>query len=167
MFVEARQGENMKTTVYFFTASVLLVASWLLYFLLLHHPLFPWLVYAGWAILGVGLVFIVLAIVTLRHKGRLEEGKDLTRTTTVVDSGIYAVVRHPLYLGWLLMYVAVILFSQHWLIVIMGVLGIVCMYLISRDEDQRLVEKFGDSYRAYIKSVPAMNALVGMIRLLR
>jgi protein-S-isoprenylcysteine O-methyltransferase Ste14 len=59
------------------------------------------------------------------------------------------------------------LFSQHWLIVIMGALGIVCMVLISRDEDQRLLEKFGDRYRAYIESVPALNVLAGLIRLLR
>jgi len=53
------------------------------------------------------------------------------------------------------------------LIVIMGILGIVCMYLISRQEDQRLIEKFGDTYERYMKSVPAMNVLAGIIRLLR
>jgi protein-S-isoprenylcysteine O-methyltransferase Ste14 len=153
--------------VYFSAAGVLLVASWLLYFLLLHNPLFPWLVYVGWAILGMGLLLMPIAMVTLRRKGQPKAEDDFTRTTTVVDTGIYAVVRHPLYLGWLLMYVAVILFSQHWLIAIMGILGIVCMALISRDEDQRLVGKFGDPYRAYIESVPAMNILVGLFRRLR
>lgn len=157
----------MKSTLYFITSGVLLAASWLLYFLLLHNPPFPWLVYAGWVVLGVGLVFIALAIMTLRRKGQPKAEDDFTRTTSVVDTGIYAVVRHPLYLGWLLMYAAVVLFSQHWLIVIMGALGIVCMVLISRDEDQHLVKKFGDRYRAYIESVPAMNILVGLFRLLR
>ena len=157
----------MKSTLYFITSGVLLAASWLLYFLLLHNPPFPWLVYAGWVVLGVGLVFIALAIMTLRRKGQPQAEDDFTRTTTVVDTGIYAVVRHPLYLGWLLMYAAVVLFSQHWLIVIMVALGIVCMVLISRDEDQHLVKKFGDRYRAYIESVPAMNILVGLFRLLR
>lgn len=90
-----------------------------------------------------------------------------TIAATFVPAIINAVVRHPLYLGWLLMYVAVILFSQHWLILIMGVLGIVCMVLISRDEDQLLVEKFGDPYRGYMESVPALNVLVGLVRLLR
>jgi len=65
------------------------------------------------------------------------------------------------------MYVAVILFSQHWLIVIMGLVGIVCMYLISRQEDQHLVEKFGDTYERYMKSVPAMNIFAGIMRLLQ
>lgn len=156
-----------KSTLYFATAGVLLVSTWLLYFLLLHNPVGQSLVYAGWAILAVGLVFIFLPMVVLRRKGRPEKDKDFTHTTTIVDSGIYAIVRHPLYLGWLLMYIAVMLFSQHWLIVIMGILGVVCMYLISKQEDQRLIEKFGDTYERYMKSVPAMNVLAGIIRPLR
>jgi protein-S-isoprenylcysteine O-methyltransferase Ste14 len=153
--------------LYFAIAGVLLVSTWLLYFSLLHNPVFQWLVYAGWAILAVGLVFIFLPMIVLRRKGSPEKDEDFTHTTTLVDSGIYAIVRHPLYLGWLLMYIAVMLFSQHWLIVIMGILGVVCMYLISRQEDQCLVEKFGDVYKGYMKSVPAMNIFAGIVRLLQ
>jgi protein-S-isoprenylcysteine O-methyltransferase Ste14 len=80
---------------------------------------------------------------------------------------VYAVVRHPLYLGWLLMYVAVILFSQHGLTVVLGTLGIVCMSLICRQEDQRLIERFGEAYERYMTSVPALNVLAGTLRLLR
>lgn len=156
-----------KGTLYFSVAGVLLVSTWLLYLLLLHNPVVQWLVYAGWAILAIGLVFIFLPMVILRRKGRPEKDKAFTDTTTIVDSGIYAIVRHPLYLGWLSMYIAVILFSQHWLIVIIGIMGVVCMYQISRQEDQRLIEKFGDPYIRYMESVPTMNVLAGIIRLLK
>lgn len=115
-----------KSTLYFSVAGVVLVSTWLLYFLQLHNPVIQWLVYTGWAILAIGLVFIFLPMIVLRRKGRPENDKDFTHTTTIVDSGIYAIVRHQLYLGWLLMYVAVILFSQHWLIVIMSFAGMVC-----------------------------------------
>lgn len=77
---------------------------------------------------------------------------------------MYALVRHPLYLGWSLSYVAVALFSQHWLIAAVGLLGMGSMYLISREEDRRLMEKFGEAYAQYGRSVPAMNFLVGMAR---
>lgn len=157
----------MKSTVYFSTASVLLVATWLLYFFLWHNPVLDWLVYAGWVILVVGLALIALAMSTLRRRGRPAEGEDLTRTTVIVRSGIYAVVRHPLYLGWLLMYVAVMLLSQHPVILLMALPGVACMVLICRDEDRRLIDKFGDSYREYMRSVPALNILVGVVRVLR
>jgi len=91
-----------KSTLYFAMAGVLLVLTWLLYFFLLHIPVLQWLVYAGWVILAIGLVFIFLPMVVLHSKGKPEEGKDFAHTTTIVDSGIYAIVRHPLYLGWLL-----------------------------------------------------------------
>lgn len=157
----------MKSTLYFSTASVVLVATWALYFLIWHDPLLQWLAYAGWAVLVVGLVLIVLAMATLRRKGRSGKGESFTQTTAIVDSGVYAIVRHPLYLGWLLVYVAVMLFSQHWLVVLMGMLAIACMHLICRDEDQHLIEKSGDGYREYMQAVPALNVLVGVIRRLR
>jgi protein-S-isoprenylcysteine O-methyltransferase Ste14 len=156
-----------KSGLFFAVAGVLLASTWLMYFFLLHNPVLQWLVYTGWVILAVGFVFIFLPMVVLRIKGKPEKGKDFAHTTIIVDSGIYAIVRHPLYLGWLLMYVVVILFSQHWLVVILGILGVVCMYLISRQEDQHLNEKFGDTYKRYMKSVPAMNVFVGIMRLLQ
>jgi len=65
------------------------------------------------------------------------------------------------------MYVAAILFSQHWLIVIFGVLGAACIYLISKQEDQHLIKKFGGAYKHYMQKVPRMNIVVGFVRLLR
>ena len=123
--------------------------------------------YVGGAILVVGIILIILPRFVFRSKGKPEKEKDWIETTVVVDTGIYAVVRHPLYLGWLLMYVALILLSQHWLTVIIGIPGMVCVYLISRQEDQRLIEKFGDEYKDYMQKVPRMNLLVGIIRLVR
>ena len=163
-----KASKNMKNgALYFAIAGVLLVLTWLMYFFLLHNPAVQWLVYTGWVILAIGFVFIFLPMVVLRNKGMPEKGKDFAHTTIIVDSGIYAIVRHPLYLGWLLMYVVVILLSQHWLVIIMGTLGIVFLHLISKQEDQELIERFGDTYKSYMNSVPAMNAFVGIIRLLK
>ncbi len=77
------------------------------------------------------------------------------------------VVRHPLYLGWLLTYPAAMLVSQHWLIVILGVLGIVSIAQITRMADEQLVEKFGVDYEAYMQAVPRLNILLGIARQLK
>jgi len=97
----------------------------------------------------------------------VKKEKDWTETSVLVDTGIYSVIRHPLYLGWLLMYLAIIFWSQHWLTIIIGVIGMICVYLISRQEDQRLVEKFGDDYKDYMQKVPRMNFFSGIIQLVR
>ncbi len=151
----------------YYVAGILLVFAWLsLWFL--DNPSTPLVLqYVGWPIMVVGMMLIFLPLFILPRKGKVPKGKDITHTTAVVSSGIYAVVRHPLYLGWLLMYLAIIFWSQHWLTIIIGVIGMICVYLISRQEDHRLVEKFGDDYKRYMQKVPRMNLLDGVIRLIR
>ena len=151
----------------FFGASALLAVVWLLYFLRLHDPALPALVYVGWAIMAGGYVLIFLAIRTLRTRGKRKAGQDFTHTTRLIEHGIYAAVRHPLYLGWLLMYVAAMFFSQHCLVLILALLGSGCLYGIARLEDQDLVKRFGSAYEQYMHSVPGMNLLAGIWRLVR
>jgi len=154
-------------SLYFTIASVTLIVSWLLYFFKFHDPIFPLLIIAGCANLILGLIFIFLAMGFLRFTGRVEKGKDFTHTTTVVTDGIYAIVRHPLYLGWLLLYPAVIFLSQNWLVTIIGCSGSICMVQIARLDDASLIEKFGDSYISYLESVPQLNFIAGILNLLK
>ncbi len=157
----------MKGGFLYYIAGALLVLDYLL-LLFLDNPVGVELLrHVGVAILAIGIVLIFLPRFVFRSKGKVKKEKDWTETSVLVDTGIYSVVRHPLYLGWLLMYIALFLLSQHWLTAIIGIPGIVCVYLISRQEDQRLVEKFGDDYKRYMRSVPRMNFLVGVIRLIR
>jgi len=152
----------------FYVASVLLVLEYMLLWFLDNPAGIEELRYAGWALFAVGIVLIFLPMFVFRSKGKVEKEKDWTETSALVDTGIYSVIRHPLYLGWLLMYLVTILWSQHWLTIIVGILGMTSVYLISRKEDQRLVEKFGDDYKRYMCSVPRMNLLAGVvIRLLQ
>jgi protein-S-isoprenylcysteine O-methyltransferase Ste14 len=76
-------------------------------------------------------------------------------------------VRHPLYLGWLLLYPAVIFLSQNWLVTIIGCLGTACMVKIARLDDASLIEKFGDPYISYLESVPRLNFIAGILKLLK
>jgi len=143
------------------------VIVWFLFFRWLHQPTLVVLVHIGWVVLAGGLALIVLAMRTLGTKGKPQPGQDFTHTTHIVEHGIYAAVRHPLYLGWLLMYVAAMLFSQHWLVVLLALLGSGCLYGIARLEDHDLVERFGPAYERDMQAVPRMNLAAGILRLLR
>ena len=145
-------------------ASITTVLCWLLFVLSFHNPISQALFVVGNVVVGVGILLIVLAMATLREKGNLQEGGDFTATTVVVKGGVYSVVRHPLYLGWLLTYPAAMLVSQHWLIVILGVLGIVSIDQITRMADKQLVERFGVDYETYTQKVPRLNILLGIVR---
>ena len=121
------------------------------------HPIFEELVIVGFAILALGALFFVLSVFTLRRKG----------TSNIVDGGIYGVVRHPMYLGAMVMFFSHIFFGQNWIVAISTIVGIVCCYLIILSGDERNIEKFGNDYEAYMQKVPRMNLLLGLIRLLR
>jgi protein-S-isoprenylcysteine O-methyltransferase Ste14 len=165
-----RRKEIMKSrlsTLAFPIASITIVLCWLLFVLFFHNPVSQALFILGVVVVGVGILLIILAMATLRRKGNLQQGGDFTATTVVVTRGVYSVVRHPLYLGWLLTYPAAMLVSQHWLIVILGVLGIVSIDQITRMADEQLLEKFGVEYQTYMQQVPRLNILLGIVRQLR
>jgi len=159
--------KSRSNTLAFPIASITIVLCWLLFVLSFHNPISQVLFVVGNIIVGVGILLIVLAMATLRIRGNLQEGGDFTATTVVVKHGIYSAVRHPLYLGWLLMYPAAMSVSQHWLIVVLGVIGMVSMDQVTRAADDQLVEKFGTEYEAYKEEVPRLNVILGIIRNLK
>ena len=82
-----------------------------------------------------------------------------TQGQTLVTSGIHARLRHPIYLGHLLMLTSwtfgsglVVMFALLAFAVITGALMI-------RMEDAELEARFGDQFRAYKKRVPAIFTL--------
>ena len=123
----------------------------------LFPPIIEELVAVGYTILGIGAVFYVLSVLTLRKKG----------VSRIVDSGIYGIVRHPMYLGAIVMFFSHIFLSQSWIVAIGTIVAIVCCYLIILSGDERNIEKFGDDYKRYMQKVPRMNLILGIIRLLQ
>lgn len=125
------------------------------------------LLYVGWIVLAVGLPFFFYPFVYPRKKGEAPKGKSYVHTPVLVDSGLYAVVRHPQSLGCILLMSASILISQYWSIAILGVIFSVWIYVDAPNDDKRLIEEFGNDYKFYMQKVPRMNFVVGIIRLLR
>lgn len=159
-----RQGHRR---ILFFAAGASLLLAFGLMFLLDNPASSRWLWYAGWIVWAVGIVFVFLPMSVLRSKGGVAKGQSYVQTTTLVDSGLYSVVRHPQYLGWFLMYPAMMLFNPHWLIVILGLLGMGCVYLFTWQEDEEMVAKFGEPYERYRTAVPRLNVITGIIQLVR
>jgi protein-S-isoprenylcysteine O-methyltransferase Ste14 len=101
-----------------------------------------------------------------RKKGGAAKGESIVHTKILVDSGIYSVIRHPQYFGFILFVFAVVLMSQYWLSAISWILGSTLFYRDILREELMSVEKFGESYKQYMEKVPRMNLITGIIRLL-
>jgi protein-S-isoprenylcysteine O-methyltransferase Ste14 len=125
------------------------------------------LVYAGWILLGFSVVIIFLAGGEFRKKGGAPKGESIVHTKVLVDSGVYSVVRHPQYLGFMLFVFVLVLMSQHWLSAFSAIVGSALFYRDVLREEQISMEKFGEEYKQYMERVPRMNFILGIIRLLR
>ena len=120
----------------------------------------------GWVILWTSAIFGCLPILTLRRWGKVPEGKSYMHTTTLVDRGVYAIVRHPQYLAGILMGIALALIAQHWIVAVLGVVVVVITYLDTFEEETSCREKFGEVYEQYMERVPRVNFVWGIARLL-
>ena len=117
-------------------------------------------------VFGVSGLFLTFwPMFTLRRYGQAQPGESYMQATTVVDHGLYAVVRHPQYLGYMCLNVTFILISPHWLSILVGSLAMMLFYLYARQEEKRLIKKFGRAYQEYMSRVPGFNIIVGMTRM--
>ena len=119
--------------------------------------------YLGWTVLAAALLMGMSA----RRASEEQTGsadEESWPGTPHVESGIYGVVRHPIYLSFTLVILALILISQHWLSAILGLPWMAYLYLSMLGEEHVNVARFGDRYREYMKEVPRVNFVVGGIR---
>ena len=129
---------------------------------------YPVLFTIGCVVWAFGMVLITAPMVIFPRRGGIPKGKSFVATTHLVNTGIYAVVRHPQYTGGIYaIFLTTLLWYPHWLFGVLGVIGTAVIYMGCREEDQRLIEKFGDDYAAYMERVPGMNFVSGLVRLIR
>jgi protein-S-isoprenylcysteine O-methyltransferase Ste14 len=124
-------------------------------------------VYLGWAVLLIALLLGWQGREALEQKGEQHPDESWLHTRTVVAVGVYAVVRHPMYLSFLLISLTLVFLSQHWLNAVFGAIIAGLLYNDMYREEQGSLEKFGDDYRHYMEQVPRMNAAAGVIRLIK
>jgi len=122
----------------------------------------------GCVVGAFGMVLVMAPIVMFPRRGGVAKGKSFVHTTRLVDTGIYAIVRHPQYTGGIYaIFLTTFLWYPSWLFGILGVIGIAALYMSCKEEDQRMIEKFGEDYIAYMEKVPRMNFVLGLVRSVR
>lgn len=122
----------------------------------------------GWISWAFGMVLVMAPIIMFPRRGGVAKGKSFVHTTKLVDTGIYAVIRHPQYTGGIYaIFVATVLLYPHWLFAVLGVMGVILLYFSVKEEDAKLVQRFGDDYKEYMQRVPGMYFIAGIIRLYR
>lgn len=146
-------------------ASILTVGQYFLAFFVYKLPGVLWLQIMGGVIWVLSVLFAIWPIFILRNKGKPPKGKSYVHTTKLVDSGLYAICRHPQYVAGMLFNLSLMLLAQHELIFAMGIFSMTLMYRDIQNADDEGLEKFGSKYKRYMTQVPRANFLLGIFRL--
>lgn len=108
-------------------------------------------------VIGCALILPAIAIgaaALTKFRGAATNVRPWEPTTAIVETGIYARTRNPMYLGMALLYagLALLLDSVTAMVLLPVVLIIIHTQVIAREE-RYLERKFGEPYRAYCKRV--------------
>ena len=113
-------------------------------------PLPDWLRWVG---VPLGIAGGALLLWTFQTLGPNLTDTVVTRKThTLVTHGPYRWVRHPFYDSAALCILANSLLTSNWFLFLTGTLTLLLLVVRTRKEEENLVKRFGDDYRAYMHS---------------
>jgi protein-S-isoprenylcysteine O-methyltransferase Ste14 len=114
------------------------------------YPFVPVLSYLG---IAVDVACLWLFYRTHRDLGQnWSVSLDLRERHTLVTSGVYGVVRHPMYSGFWLMALGQFLLLPNWIAGPAGLVGFGILFFGRlRREEEMMITAFGDEYRSYMR----------------
>jgi protein-S-isoprenylcysteine O-methyltransferase Ste14 len=110
-----------------------------------------WLKIIGFVFLIPAAILIISAVIAVARG-------------SLAKFGISGIVRHPMYLGTALAAFALMLIFQSILSIVLGIIAIAFLWMASTLEDAYNIERFGESYKKYMKSVPRWNVFNGLLK---
>ena len=144
---------------------IILIAALVLYYFQLHTGLDNFHGYYPWLCLGVSLLGLIIRVYTVGHTPKNTSGRNTGEgqlADTLNQTGIYSLVRHPLYLGNFLMYLGLAMITGHlWFVISFVLLYWLYYERIMFAEEHFLRNKFGEQYLKWAASVPAFVPKLG------
>lgn len=81
---------------------------------------------------------------------------EIREEACVIKKGVFKIVRHPIYLGAILLYLGLIVLTFSLISAFIWILIIMFYYFISKYEEKILTKEFGNTYRQYMTEVPML-----------
>ena len=101
----------------------------------------------------LGIVLFILSGYLARKGMSIVFGEERQKPG-VIRNSVFGVVRHPIYLSEILLYLGFLMLSTSLAAALIWIIAIGFLHYISRYEEKLLLERFGDEYRQYMKEVP-------------
>jgi protein-S-isoprenylcysteine O-methyltransferase Ste14 len=112
----------------------------------------------SWLFLVSSAILPIFGFYQLKKTGK-PEGQ-FEDTTTLVTTGLYKHIRHPLYLS--LLCVGFGAFFKHidYIQIILLVINIIALILTAKVEEKEMIKKFGNEYVEYMKTTRMFIPLI-------
>lgn len=101
-------------------------------------------------------IVILLAAGYLSMTGLNIVFNEVRNKPEVLKKSVFSIVRHPIYLGEILLYIGFLFISMSIASAGVFLFAAIFLYYISRYEEKILLEFFGEEYREYMKEVPML-----------
>ena len=112
--------------------------------------LFPLLGYLGCFVFALGITMRLVAVATLHRYFTVSVS--ILEKHAIVDTGIYGIIRHPSYLGYLASMLGIGLMFENWVgLAVLVLLPLASILYRIHVEERVLLHHFGASYQAYAK----------------
>ena len=99
---------------------------------------------------GGGFAIILAGVISFRRHRTSVDPRDPKVASTLVDSGIFALTRNPMYLGMASMLAGIALGVGNWLALLLVPLFVIWIDRFQIAPEERVLEQaFGEAYRSY------------------
>ena len=146
---------------------ILLMANIIQNILIKHESTLDLLKYSGLILLIPILILWPMPVFNLRKWGNISSSGSFMATTKLVDKGIYKLIRHPQYLSFMLLNAGMALLNWDVITILISISSIGFLIAGIKEEEQILIDQFGEEYTSYQKRVPSINIIAGIFRLFR
>jgi protein-S-isoprenylcysteine O-methyltransferase Ste14 len=133
--------------------AILFGLIWVLDSFVLHRTTFLNDIVPLWIKVPLAVVFLALAA-NLARAGLSIVFGERRPIPGVIREGVFGWVRHPIYLGEILLYAGFLMLSLSIAAMVIWLAGIVFLHTISRYEERLLLARFGEEYAHYMREVP-------------
>jgi len=115
---------------------------------------FQYSLFVSWLIFALAMVIGLLAVYCFRQHKTTVDPSGPEKASQVVDSGIYAYSRNPMYLALVLVLISVAVYRQN--VISFSVIPLFILYITKYQilpEERALTSLFGEEFKAYCLKV--------------
>jgi protein-S-isoprenylcysteine O-methyltransferase Ste14 len=141
---------------------------------ILIYVLTPWLdpfhipIHSSLRWLGAGIILAGDLLFIWSHRALGKNWSpflEIRKGHTLVTDGPYRYIRHPMYASIFLIGIGVSLLSANGIVALAYLMPVTSMYLVRvSDEEEMMVEQFGDEYRDYMRRTGRLVPKLGVLK---